>query len=883
MANLLIPFSSGLILGTPSDDTITLLAGTSTTTIVGLGGNDVITSLLGDATLIGDVQNVILNFPSLSQTTTTAYDPAGPNPGVFSQIPVFGNDTLTSVFGNNKMYGDTVNFSINVTGPNNLAAGVSAAVVVTNLNVTFGNDTLTSFFGNATMFGDLDTFSVSVLAGSGGAAGSEATARIGVFGVAPGLTVVFGNNTFYTGSGDNIIYGDAREYDITLTSGSNSVGATARARLDAGTTTFGNNKVFAGDGDNYIFGALQNFNMNFTTGNNGSNNRAQDTNNYAFGSTEIHAGRGDNYIYGDAQNVIWNFIVGSGLDGTGSNNGAGFARWSGSTFQFGSDKIYVGDGDNHIYGHLQNWMFTGSVGQGVIGPNSIALPAIGEASNSVITFGNDVISAGNGNNWIYGDADTVLFKMTGSNNVSQVGTSFSGIGFGSLHYGNETISAGDGCNVVYGNINVMTENYTGGDHTASGSLSVDRRELFDTTFGNNTITVGSGGDTVYGNVGVYNMQFKAGDYGQGGAYQGALGVDAPGGAWADIFDSKTTFGDNKIYSGCGNDILVGNVGTLSMNFQGGQHEDGSSGPIFDVAGLIGTVELGANISPITFGSNEIHGGGGNDHIYGEGIAINISAIGGSIDKPYLGNPTITNPSTGNVLDPSVVSLDVSAGLGAQAPIIAGNNLIYGGSGTDVIYGDWGALNITLKDGTPSNPSLGTSTIPEHTQASIDTIQLGNNTIIGGSGNDTIVGGIGSINFKHLDASGHLITNNILDANSNVAHFISGNNILFGGAGNDVITGGSVGLTGNFGHDTFVYDGLLSNGKDTITDFHTALDSLVGQNGATFHDGGHNGSGDLVVKVWDAAGHNSSTITLQGVHDNFSAILPDLHYVASPIV
>jgi Ca2+-binding RTX toxin-like protein len=880
------------IFGTDKNDNITLASGTATTNLVGLAGNDKLTSLSGDTNLYGDVlDNIVLNFTSLSSAHSTVYDdtPHGSNAGAFAQIPVFWNDTLTAYSGNNLLVGDATNFSINVHGTDSLAAGVSAPVIVTNVNVSFGNDTLYDPDGNNTMYGDLETFSVSVIAGSGGGAGSEATARIGVLAGnvhnvntgqgTPGLLAAFGNDTITTGAGADLIYGDAKNFLITLLSGSNSVGATARARLDESKFTFGVDKISSGDGNDVVFGDVQNFNMTLTTGDNASNNRAQDVSSYIFGNDVIQSGNGNDFIYGDAQHLNWTFTVGSGLDGTNASPlPGGFARWGAGSLSYGNDNITAGNGDNWIYGDIQDWTITASGGAGVHGKNASEIAGIGGAGDSpqvqpIIVFGNDQITVGNGNNHIFGDADMFNTISLGPDNMLTTGAVGNGVLQGSLSFGNDLISAGNGSNVVYGDVNQVIENMVSGDHAASGSTAYIERDEFTFSFGSDTINVGNGGNMVFGDVGTYLIHLQSGDYLHGGVANSdeSIGFDPATSSNAGLFTgSNTTFGVDHINSGSGNDTLIGDVGTFTIDIHGGQHMDGSTGPATASAGLgpyndlvdQPFASLGADVAPVTFGKDEIHGGGGDDHIYGEGISLNTSAIAGSIDTPYTGDPIFINPNTGDILPAGAAILDVRAVIGSGSPVTAGDDKLYGDAGNDVIYGDWQTLNITLQDG----KGTGLSTIPELTNASIDTLKMGDDLLVGGAGNDVLYGDLATLNFQHLDANGNLITDNIMDPNSNVAHFIEGNNTLFGGAGNDTLYGDQFGT----GHNQYVYDGSINNGTDTIANFSVQNDTLVGQRGATFSDGGHNGAGDLVVVVHDIAGA-TSMITLLGDHGLFSAL------------
>jgi serralysin len=105
---------------------------------------------------------------------------------------------------------------------------------------------------------------------------------------------------------------------------------------------------------------------------------------------------------------------------------------------------------------------------------------------------------------------------------------------------------------------------------------------------------------------------------------------------------------------------------------------------------------------------------------------------------------------------------------------AGNNTVYS------------SVNNTLMTNIRKLVLTGTAT--SATSNSVGGTLVANNlgdTLTGGAGNDTLIGG-------------------------------TGNDTLIAGAGNDILTGGG-------GHDTFTFGSVI--GKDTITDFNAAQDSL----------------------------------------------------------
>jgi Ca2+-binding RTX toxin-like protein len=368
--------------------------------------------------------------------------------------------------------------------------------------------------------------------------------------------------------------------------------------------------------------------------------------------------------------------------------------------------------------------------------------------------------------------------------------------------------------------------------------------------GNDILSGGAGNDTLMGVAGSNVLSGDAGNDTMFGIVDVAGSVATPVPLTGLHIDSP-----NNLFGGIGDDTLVGSIGVLtgtflsndtsSVSFLGGNSLFGGDGAdhlygTYQILHLVANGITGA-ASNNTVNSNLLDGGSGNDFLVGnvdfilhDFIATNITLIasfnsntllGGSGDDEMMGN---LNSCIQNYTNTSgFVSLHYS------------DDLLDGGSDNDLIIGDCHDVTINVV------------TSPGFSQDEI----CGSDTIIGGTGNDRLIGD----NFQLTSLS------------SQVKCFF-GNDILYGGQGNDIITGEVV---NNFaanivlGHNQFVYDGGINNGDDKITDFHVALDTLVGQHGATFSDGGIV-SGSRVVLVDDAG--SSSTITLVGVTDPYTSIM-----------
>jgi len=170
----------------------------------------------------------------------------------------------------------------------------------------------------------------------------------------------------------------------------------------------------------------------------------------------------------------------------------------------------------------------------------------------------------------------------------------------------------------------------------------------------------------------------------------------------------------------------------------------------------------------------LHGRGGNDEIFGDGL-----------DGPHpsiFPEPFVTFPAGGNIINGGAGDDTVHAGYGTD--------FVRGGPGDDLLLG-WGVLASV-------DPSF--DAYRENYARDADF----GDTMMGGAGNDTLRGGGGA-------------------------------DMLFGGRGNDVLDGG-VGadtLTGGAGADIFVFGNLDARAKlpvldtrdDVVVDFQSGIDKL----------------------------------------------------------
>jgi Ca2+-binding RTX toxin-like protein len=411
-----------------------------------------------------------------------------------------------------------------------------------------------------------------------------------------------------------------------------------------------------------------------------------------------------------------------------------------------------------------------------------------------------------------------------------------------------TVNGNQGSNVIGGNGNDIMLGGSGVDILQGGG-------------GTNTLWGGAGNDQLYG---IYKTSVTNLDLSLFPGHELVLTIDLPA---------------SYMFGGSGNDLLVGSFATATSNFSNGMTLFGlTEGARYMYGGdgndtMIGTCLTSHNqltnvqfelTSFIKAGAEFMDGGAGNDFMSNDflqcvWVYTNCSgeithSVEGSVLDGSSGDDTLIGSFGG--------SRECSFNGGSLSCIDFGaNSRLDGGSGNDLLIGDMQACSVRFTNGFTGQALC----------------HFGNSILIGGTGNDKLIGDVQWEGFRYKeDALGNLV----YDSNGNPtviqgfmdATTYGGDNILFGGQGNDVLVGGNEnGSAATFlGHNKFVYDGLVNNGTDTILDFNIANDTLVGQHGATFTDGGMIG-GNLVVKVHDAG--SSSTITLTNIHtDIFNSIM-----------
>jgi Ca2+-binding RTX toxin-like protein len=247
------------------------------------------------------------------------------------------------------------------------------------------------------------------------------------------------------------------------------------------------------------------------------------------------------------------------------------------------------------------------------------------------------------------------------------------------------------------------------------------------------------------------------------------------------------------------------------------------------------------------GNDTLEGGGGKDTLNG-GTGADVMKGGEGDDIYYVDNANDSvlesNPNTrvGGVdtvysyLENGTVTLGDNVEnariFATGASNITGNgldNLIYAGSGVNIIDGGAGIDTLSYTYATPKSPGGVTLTLSE-TAAT---------TASGLSRADVVSGIENLIGSNYADKLTGSSGNNFLDGGR-------GNDQLFGGDGDDTLVGGMGKdlLTGGAGADVFKFSalqdlGVVSSARDVITDFVHGIDkidlSMLDANTATSAD------------------------------------------------
>jgi Ca2+-binding RTX toxin-like protein len=525
-------------------------------------------------------------------------------------------------------------------------------------------------------------------------------------------------------------------------------------------------------------------------------------------------------------------FIGDGKEDTAKDGGkpptASFDKTAIVVGGGGADKIKTGIGDS--------WVDAGG-GEDVVSTsdktvlNGAQTAYVLPDAKAVVAGGgdNDSISVGNGNDTVAGDSalnfgspstKTVSLKELAdgveSGDPSVAGPSVTVPNWDNLTdpaarpnsdsagaVGNDTINVGLGASRIYGNAGDDVLGVGADNALAAAKCSPPPAACIFRSAGV-TIVGGTGSDHVAGGTG--NDTIYTGP-------EEVTAVDGDGGADPgsnNVVDTGT--GNDTVYGGTGVDLVTGHSTP-------DQHDEIRGG-------------AGADILVGGFGTDRVFGGPDNDYVIAE--PSNVDIPGSPPDVGFGPEYTVTHIALPGGVSPAFKTL-----VGGT-----GNDHVFGGDGGANIDGD--GFNETTRCG-PGSP-VASDPVDE----SVNTVNDGNDWIIGGAGIDNVRAGGGN---DYADVK----------ANADLACGESGIDTLKGGPGDDQAWGGT-------GDDT-VYgdtgaDQLFGNdGVDTVYGGDTS-DTIEGNNGSDVLFGG-NGA-DLVVGGTRAAARADQGDVMYG--DNAGDVL-----------
>ena len=429
----------------------------------------------------------------------------------------------------------------------------------------------------------------------------------------------------------------------------------------------------------------------------------------------------------------------------------------------GNDFVLAGDGDDEVYGGTGDDTLCGQDGDDTL---------FGEAGNDTLEGmnGNDIVYGGAGDDRITGDAGDDA--LTGGS-------------------GDDSISGGTGDDVIYG------------DRNGEDEATVAGRESFNWE-GRSDSEIDGGYAMNTGSVTVtYDRIQDTGDHQSslGDATLNTTGINSGG----ETVDNDSSL--RSVTDGCGNE------GAFSWDFSAPVENVSFNVNDIDGDGVVRILAYDANgnqIPVVLTGGNRLtlldtdsvagadtaDSNGGYDDTNTSDYNLNVS-IQGPVSRIVLEHDQDGDNNSGiNVTDIYFDSTDTTGGNGAD-----GNDVIAGGAGEDLIYGEGGAD--TISGGADDDTVYGGA---------------GDDSISGNNGDDFLLGGDGDDNINGGNGNDTLCGNDGDDvltggAGNDILEGMNDNDVLFGGTGDDRIYGdaGNDEAHGGDGDDS-IYGG---SGDDTL--------------------------------------------------------------------
>ena len=652
----------------------------------------------------------------------------------------------------------------------------------------------------------------------------------------------FGNDTITGDSGNDFLLGDNGSLEYALDGNLATLD-----RIMATSTSGGNDTITGNAGEDIILGGAGNDTL---SGNLGQDVILGDDGKITLSANIITR------IETSEPNATGNDVINGNEDadvilgGTGNDTIAGGSDTAIDILLGDNGVVVRADGSaqaNDIFSTDPDFGGRDTINGG--GGNDIIIggSGTGETTGGNVGAGGDTLNGNAGDDIIVGDG--AYISRNSSDTIEKIATLFTNKG------GDDTIDGGTGLSIVLGGFgndritadigaDILLGDNGSIDYTLDTDLTtLDRITAMSADGGDDTILGKSGDDVILGGAGNDTL---AGDDGQDVILGDNGAITLVNNLITRISTSEATVGGNDVITG-GNDadIVLGGTGN-DMILGGDDSADdillGDNGVVVRADGSDQANDI-FSTEPTQGGTDEIHGGGGNDIIVGGsggadttgpglndgdrlfGDAGNDIVIG---DNAYITRNSLNQVETIATLFPSNGGDDQIEGNEGSDRLIGGfgNDQIAGNSGDDIILGDNGLIDFTL-DGNLTTIDRITTLAADAPFGGQDDItgDDGNDIILGGAAGDTIRGNAGNdILLGDYGTITGIISTTPLDDTltsvitkiASIFPTIGGNDIIHGDQGDDRILGGAANdtITGDAGQDIILGDnGLLDYSLD----------------------------------------------------------------------